>query len=95
MISLFSAPNPHGKYLKIIPAEGWTMLGLTTAAGAAASMCLIELLRTGNPGLTIVYLNAATSVLTYIIGALLYSSLTWEGTAGVCLITAGVALTRR
>ena len=93
MIAFFSAPNPHRKYMNVIPAEGWTMLGLTAAAGAAASMCLIDLLKSGNPGLTIVYLNAATSVLTFIVGALIYGKLTWDGLAGVLLIAAGVTLT--
>lgn len=94
ILVLMAAPTPCGAYASAVPAEGWTLLMFGAASGAAASWVMVELLRQGNPGLTTVYMNAATSVLSYVAGALLYDKLTFDGMAGVCLIAAGVTLTR-
>lgn len=92
VLLLLAAPTPYHAYAAVVPAEGWTLLMVGAGAAAVASIVLMGLLQEGNPGLTMVYLNAATSVLTYLAGALLYSKVTLDGTAGVCLIAAGVSL---
>lgn len=93
-LALLAAPTPYRAYTAVVPAEGWTLLMVGAASGAAASIVLVGLLRDGNPGLAMVYLNAATGVMTYVAGALLYGKVTFDGMAGVCMIAAGVALTQ-
>lgn len=93
LTTLAIAPAPAA-IVRRIPAEGWTLLIMGVILGATASILLVQLLSVGNPGLTVVFLNAGTSVLGFVVGALLYGQLTWDGVAGVILIAAGVALTR-
>lgn len=90
---LLSLPSPVHSFMDSIPAEGWTLLLLGCASSAASSLVLVGLLRDGNPGLVLVYANAATSIITYMVGALLYDKLTLDGCAGVIFIAAGVSLT--
>jgi hypothetical protein len=80
-------------FIQAIPAEGWTVLLGGVGAAAASTVVLTDLLQEGNPGLTMVHLNACTSVLSYVFGALFYGTLSWDGTAGVLMIAAGVSLT--
>ena len=90
---LMALPTPWHSFTRAIPAEGWTLLLFGAASSAASSIVLVGLLRDGNPGLVVVYANAATSILTYVAGALLYGELTLDGCAGVVFIAAGVSLT--
>jgi len=80
-------------FIRVIPAQGWTLLFVGVLAASASTVALAGLLQEGNPGLTMVHLNACTSILTYVLGALLYGTLSWDGLAGVMMITAGVVLT--
>lgn len=93
VVLLLACPTPFGAYLSRVPAQGWTLILVGACVAAASSVALVELLREGNPGLTLVYLNALASVLGYVFGALLYGHLSWDGTAGVIMIAAGVSLT--
>jgi len=86
-------PTSPSTFMRRIPAEGWALITFGVALGTLASVFLVHLLASGNPGLTMVHLNAGTSVLTYVLGALLYGKLSWDSTAGVLMIAAGVALT--
>lgn len=94
ILVLMALPSPYATYMNKIPAEGWTMLGICAVATSGASMSLVNLLREGNPGLTVVYLNAMTCIMTYVCGSLLYGKLSADGMGGVLLITAGIVLTR-
>ena len=80
------------QFLERIPAEGWTVLIVGALFTTVAGVLLVNLISTGNPGETMVYLNAGTNILTYIVGAVLYSELTWQATGGVLLIVAGGTL---
>lgn len=80
-------------FIQAIPAEGWTLLLVGVLAATCSTLVLNGLLQEGNPGLTMVHLNACTSVLSYVFGALFYGTLSWDGTAGVLMIAAGVSLT--
>lgn len=93
VVLLLACPTPFGVYVSRVPAPGWTLIMVGACLAAVSSVALVELLREGNPGLTVVYLNALTSVLGYVFGALLYGRLSWDGTAGVIFIAAGVTLT--
>lgn len=93
VVLLLACPTPMRAYLSRVPAEGWTLILVGAGVAAASSVALVELLRQGNPGLTVVYLNALSSVVGYLLGAFLYGKLSWDGTAGVIMIVAGVSLT--
>lgn len=80
------------QFVQRIPSEGWATLLAGVLLGTACSIVLMGLLSSGNPGETMVYLNAGTNVLTYVFGALLYGELSWTSTAGVLLIAAGGTL---
>lgn len=80
------------QFVQRIPSEGWAALLAGVLLGTACSIVLMGLLSSGNPGETMVYLNAGTNVLTYVFGALLYGELSWTSTAGVLLIAAGGTL---
>ena len=80
------------QYVQRIPSEGWATLLAGVLIGTVCSIVLVGLLASGNPGETMVYLNAGTNVLTYVFGALFYGELTWTSTAGVLLIAAGGVL---
>ena len=95
VVLLLACPTPFGAYVSRVPAPGWTLIMGGACLAAVSSVALVELLREGNPGLTAVYLNALSSVLGYVLGALLYGRLSWDGTAGVIFIAAGGALTSR
>jgi len=81
-------------YVKRLSLQAWTVLIVAVVLATLASCLLADLLRTGNPGTTMVFLNAGTNLCTYVVGALFYDKLTWEGMAGVLLIAAGVVLTQ-
>ena len=83
----------YRSHVAAIPAEGWTVLLVGVLAATCSTLVLNGLLQEGNPGLTMVHLNACTSVLSYVFGALFYGALSWDGTAGVLMIAAGVSLT--
>ena len=103
IVALFSAgctiasmalayPTGPKQFIARIPAEGWAVFTFGVSLGTFASIKLVELLSSGNPGLTMVLLNAGTNVLTYVMGAIFYGTLTWRGTGSVLLIASGVAL---
>lgn len=89
---LLACPAPFYQYWSRLPAAGCTLLGVGAFMSSCASLALVELLRTGNPGLTMVCLTASTSIVGYVIGALLYDHLTFDNTAGVFIIAAGLCL---
>jgi len=89
----FVYPMPYRTFIARIPAVGWTLVIFGALVAALSSIVLVQLLQEGNPGLVVVHLSACTSVLTYVLGALLYGGLSWDGMAGVVLIAAGVTLT--
>ena len=94
ILCLMAIPTPYRAYTAAMPAEAWTLLLAGAAAGCAASTALVALLRDGNPGLTMLYLNATASLASYVWGALIYGKLTLDGVGGACLIVAGTTLTR-
>ena len=83
----------YRSFIQAVPAEGWTLLLIGVLVAACSTLVLNGLLQEGNPGLTMVHLNACTSVLSYVFGALFYGTLSRDGTAGVLMIAAGVSLT--
>lgn len=93
LLCIVAAFTPFREYIRVIPAEGWSLLIVGAFIGAAASVVLVGLLKDGNPGLTMLYLNATTSILSYVWGALIYGKLTLDGVAGAILVAAGVSLT--
>jgi len=90
--AILAYPTGPRQFVDAIPGPGWTALVAGVLLSTVAGIMLVGLISSGNPGETIVYLNAGTNVLTYVAGALLYGKLTWEATAGVLLIAAGGVL---
>jgi len=90
---MLAYPASNQEFMRRLPAVGWTLMGMGVVLGCLASLALVVLLQKGNPGLTMVHLNAITSVSSYVMGALLYGNISWEGLAGVLLIAAGFTLT--
>lgn len=90
--ALVAYPTGPRQFIDQLPAEGWFVLVAGGVLAVAGGVLLASLLSTGNPGETIVYLNAGTNVLSYVIGCILYGELTWIGTSGVFLIVAGATL---
>ena len=80
------------QFVQRIPSVGWAALLAGVLLGTACSIVLMGLLSSGNPGETMVYLNAGTNVLPYVLGAVLYDKLSWASTVGVLLIAVGGTL---
>lgn len=87
-----AVPTGPRQFIDRLPSEGWAALLAGVMLSTVAGILLVELLRSDNPGQIMVYLNAGTNVLTYVMGALLYGQLTWQGSAGVLLIAGGIGL---
>ena len=92
MAGVLAYPPGPRQLIERIPAQGWFVLIVGAALATFAGILIVKLISTGNPGETMVYLNAGTNILSYVIGALLYGNITWQATAGVLLITAGGTL---
>jgi hypothetical protein len=92
--ALLAWPTGPMVFIERLPAVGWTVLLVSIAINTVAGIALADLLRTGNPGLVMVYLNAGTNVCTFLFGTVFYGQLTWDNVAGALLVAAGIALLR-
>ena len=92
MSAILAFPDGPAKFIRRLPSEGWTALIVGMILATVGGIVLAELLSKGNPGTTMVYLNAGTNIMTYVAGAVLYGNLTWQGTAGVLLVASGISL---
>jgi len=90
--ALLAWPTAPMTFIARLPAVGWTVLLVMVAISIGAGIALASLLRTDNPGLIMVYLNAGTNICTFLFGALFYGKLTWDNAAGALLVAAGITL---
>ena len=87
-----AAPTDPMQYVRRIPSEGWAALLAGVILSTIGGVALVQLLSTGNPGTTMVYLNAGTNIMSYLWGAVFYGKVTWDGCAGVLAVAGGLSL---
>ena len=90
-----AVPTQPMQFVRRLPSEGWAALLAGVLISTVAGICLVDLLSKNNPGTTTVLLNAGTNVLTYVMGAVLYGRISWDGLAGALLVAAGILLLKR